>query len=368
MSGDAVADLATVMTEPPLRSVAVYVPGLQAGGAERCAAVLASGFHAAGIPTTLLVDYEATANRGFVDPAIAVVPLLGGHAITILRLARWLARERPDAVLAVDATASLKLVAARILARVPTRIYLSYHGYGQVVRGRLGRAAYRLAPVLTRLSQGTVCVSHGLARHLVADWHARADRVVAIANPIPVEHALPPADTAALARRPDVILAVGRLVPEKCYGDLIAVLHDLPPETRLVILGDGPERDALAGAAADFGDRVALPGHGSPWEAYAGARVFALTSSSESFGNVLVEALASGLPVVATDCGGPREILADGRYGYLVPVNDRGALAAALVQALRDPGDPVPRIARAATYATRQIVAAYLELMAARPN
>lgn len=368
MSGDAIANPATVMTSPRLRSIAVYVPGLQAGGAERCAAVLASGFHAAGISTTLLVDHEAEANRGFVDPAITLVPLLGGHVTTIVRLARWLARARPDAVLAVDATASLKLVAARALARVPTRIYLSYHGYGRVVRGRLGRAAYRLAPILTRLSHGTVCVSQGLARHLVADWHARADRVFAIPNPIPVEHALPPAGAAALASRPDVIVAVGRLVPEKRHADLIAALRDLPPETRLVILGDGPKRDALAEAAADLSDRVSLPGHGSPWEAYAGARVFALTSSSESFGNVVVEALASGLPVVATDCGGPREILADGRYGYLVPVGDRDALVSALARALRDPGDPAPRIARAATYATRRIVSEYLALMAGTPR
>ncbi|WP_375409495.1 glycosyltransferase [uncultured Methylobacterium sp.] len=351
------------MTTQRLRSVAVYVPGLQAGGAERTAAVLASGFHATGIPTTLLVDYEAEANRGFVAPGVRVVALPGGHGRNVLALARWLGQERPEAALAIDATASLKLVAAAALARVPTRTYLSYHGYGSVVRGRLGRLAYRLAPILTRLSVATVCVSQGLAHHLVQDWHACAERVAAVPNPIPVQHAQPPVDAAALAARPALILAVGRLVPEKRYDRLIAAFRELPSDTRLVILGEGPERAALTTAAAEFGDRVRMPGHADPWQAYADARVFALTSTSESFGNVVVEALASGLPVVATDCGGPREILAEGRFGRLVSVGDHGALVDALSRSLAEPGDPAPRVARAATYATFRVVETYLDLM-----
>ena len=351
------------MTPPRLRSIAVYVPGLHAGGAERTAAVLASGFHAAGISTTLVVDDEAEANLGFVDPGVRLVPLLGGHGRSVVRLARWLARERPEAALAIDATASLKLVAARLLSWAPTRIYLSYHGYGPVVRGRLGRLSYRLAPVLTRLSNATICVSQGLARHLVRDWHASACRVVAIPNPIPIEHAHPPADDAALAARPPIIVAVGRLVPEKRFDRLIAAFRELPSEAHLVILGEGPERAALTAATAGLDERVHVPGHENPWSAYGEARVFALTSTSESFGNVVVEALASGLPVVATDCGGPREILADGRFGRLVPVGDHGALVDALSRSLAEPGDPAPRVARAAAYATVRVVETYLDLM-----
>lgn len=346
------------------RSIAVYVPGLQAGGAERTAAVLASGFHAAGVPTTLLVDYEAEANRPFLDPGVRLVPLLGSHGRSLFRLARWLARERPDIVLAVDAVASLKLVAARHLARVPTRIVLSFHGYAGIVRGRLGRSAYTLLPALARLSEATVAVSDGLARHLVRDFRTPPGRLVAIPNPIPVERARPPADAAALRARPPRILAVGRLVPEKGYAELIAALDRCPPDTTLTILGDGPERPALERAARPLGGRVSLPGYREPWGAYAEARAFALNSVSESFGNVVVEALASGLPVVASDCGGPGEILEGGRHGRLVPVGDTGALGHALRQALADPGDPAPRIARAAEFATERVIQAYLDLFA----
>ncbi|MBX9930358.1 MAG: glycosyltransferase [Methylobacterium sp.] len=354
------------MTASRPRSIAVYVPSLQAGGAERTAAVLASGFRAAGIPTALLVDHDAEAQDGFLDQGVERVLPLGGHGRSIMRLARWLVQEQPEAAVAIDATASLKLVLARVLSRAQTRIYLSYHGYGDIVRGRIGRLAYWLAPLLTRLSNGTVCVSEGLARHLVEDWGAKAGTVTVIPNPIPVQHARPPADAAALAARPATIIAVGRMVPEKRHADLIAALRLLPPETRLVMLGDGPARDTLVAMAADLQERVSLPGHREPWAAYEAARVFALTSTSESFGNVVVEALASGLPVVSTDCGGPREILEDGRFGSLYPVGDVQALANALEEALITPGDPAPRVARASVYATSHVVDAYLDLFERR--
>lgn len=347
------------MSARRLRSVAVYVHGLRPGGAERNAAVLASGFHAAGLAITLLVDDPVGENAAFVAPGVTIVPLPGGHAASVRGLARWLAAHRPDAVLAVDAAASLKLATARVLARSPSRIVLSYHGYGGIVRGQLGKAAYRLAPILGRLSDRIVCVSEGLAQHLVRDFHAPASRVLSIPNPIPTGRALPPADAADLACRRPGIVAVGRLVPEKNFGGLIDALDRCPPDTRLTILGEGPERANLEARAARFGGRVSLPGHADPWDAYAAARVFALTSTSEAFGNVVVEALASGLPVVATACGGPDEILDGGRYGRLVPVGDGQALAAALNAALAEPGDPAPRIVRADEYDTARVVETY---------
>ena len=119
---------------------------------------------------------------------------------------------------------------------------------------------------------------------------------------------------------------------------------------RLVILGEGPERARLESevAALGLGGRVDMPGFlANPGEILAKARAFALTSRREAFSLVCVEALAHGLPVVATDCGGPREILNAPALGRIAPVGDVEAIADALAACLADPGDPAGRRARA---------------------
>jgi glycosyltransferase involved in cell wall biosynthesis len=365
-----------VLARPPAR-LAVYVPALVGGGAERAAAVLASGFRAEGREVRLFVDFLAEENRDFLDPGVAVTPLGPSHAASVRALARHLAAGRADVVLGVGGAANVKLAAAQAIAaaqalarvqaprtRVP--IVLSYHGRSDVGRGRLGLTAFTLAPLLTRQAAATVCVSQSLVRHLVEEWRGAAARVVSIPNAIPVEEARPASSEAQLRAREPVILTAGRLAPEKDFATLLRAVARLPAPARLVILGEGPERAALEGLARDLGiaGRVALPGYRpSPWDSYAQARVFALSSRSEGFGNVVVEALASGLPVVATDCGGPREILEDGRHGALVPVGDVEALAAGIARALDAPGDPVPRRDRAARFATRRVVGDYLALL-----
>ncbi len=347
-------------------SITLYVPSLMGGGAERAAAVLASGFHAAGHRVRLLVDVaEDGRNREFVDPAIPVTRLGMGHAGSLWGLARELRSGTAGVVLAFGGVANLKLVAAQALSRSRVPVVLSFHGRSDVGRGRLGGAAFRLAPGLTRRAARTVCVSDALVRHLVVGWGADATRICSIPNAVPVERARPARDAADLEGRPARIVAVGRLVPEKDFATLVRALSLLPRDVALTILGEGPERGALETLAVALGveDRVALPGYVSePWDGYAEARVFALSSRSEGFGNVVAEALASGLPVVATDCGGPREILGDGRWGALVPVGDPAAMAAALAAALAAPGDPEPRRTRAARYRPERIVEDYLAL------
>ena len=137
------------------------------------------------------------------------------------------------------------------------------------------------------------------------------------------------------------------------------------PDARLIILGEGPERPRIEAEIAALGlrDRVDLKGYvEAPWDYYARARCFALASDSESFGLVVAEALAFGLPVVTTDCGGPGEILDDGRYGLLVGVGDEAAMTQALAKALDAPGDPGPRIARARNFSVKSALDNYAAL------
>jgi glycosyltransferase involved in cell wall biosynthesis len=352
------------------RRIAVYVPALVGGGAERVAAVLASGLAVAGHETTLVVDFEAPQNNNFVDPKVEQVTLAGAHAADVARLAGFIAERRPDIALAVGASTNVKLVLAHLLARTrsraPTKIILSYHGSSTIGRGRLGWSAYPLAPLLTRYAARTVTVSDVLTAHLVDDWRGAPAHIVRIHNPVPIDRAKPAADEAALMARSPVVLALGRLSAEKDFPTLIAAMARMERnDARLVICGDGPERETLQKIARclGFAQRLELRGYiADPWSAFAEARCFALSSTSEAFGNVVVEALASGLPVVATDCGGPGEILDSGRFGTLVPIGDAAALGAAIARALDRPGDPSARIARARAFSTERIVARYLAL------
>jgi glycosyltransferase involved in cell wall biosynthesis len=146
---------------------------------------------------------------------------------------------------------------------------------------------------------------------------------------------------------PAVILALGRLVPQKDFGMLIRAFAQVrrARAARLLILGEGPERDGLAAAIAENGlqDDVQLPGWTvNPYPYMARSRLFVLSSRWEGLPTVLIEALFCGVEVVSTDCpSGPREILDGGRYGALVPVGDVDALAEAMERALsRDAARP----------------------------
>jgi glycosyltransferase involved in cell wall biosynthesis len=132
----------------------------------------------------------------------------------------------------------------------------------------------------------------------------------------------------------------------------------------LIILGEGGQRQRLSALAErlSISARVALPGFvADPYPWINRAQLLALSSRREGLGNVLVEAMALGVPVVATDCpGGVRGLLADGRLGPLVPVGDHRALATAIRSTLATPANPAALREQAAPYRIGAAAAAYL--------
>ena len=161
------------------RHIAVYVPALIGGGAERVAALLASGLARAGHDVALVVDFEATENRKLVSGEVSLRTLGGGHAGSVARLARLMREQRFDVALAIGASANIKLVAAQMISRTPTRLVLSYHGTSDAGRGSLGWSAYLLAGLLTRHATRTVCVSDYIVAHLVQEWRGCVRRTAA---------------------------------------------------------------------------------------------------------------------------------------------------------------------------------------------
>jgi glycosyltransferase involved in cell wall biosynthesis len=140
-----------------------------------------------------------------------------------------------------------------------------------------------------------------------------------------------------------LLIAAGTLAPWKGFRDLIQAMKILLEKrpARLLILGDGPSRSELEALIVDLdlSDQVLLQGFvENPLKYFANADVFVLSSHVEGLPNVLVEAMMCGCTPVSTDCPtGPRELLQNGKYGYLVPVQDPDAMAAAIEQALDHP-------------------------------
>jgi glycosyltransferase involved in cell wall biosynthesis len=140
-----------------------------------------------------------------------------------------------------------------------------------------------------------------------------------------------------------LIIAAGNLVPWKGFSDLIIAMQELLKlkKARLVILGDGPLKDELNELIERLGLKhfVKLQGFvDNPLKYFQLADIFVLSSLVEGLPNVLVEAMMCGCTPVATNCPtGPREVLQDGRFGYLVPIADPSALAAGIARAIDCP-------------------------------
>lgn len=228
----------------------------------------------------------------------------------------------------------------RLRPRVPVQVDVHGTDVALVSRGGPGATIGRFA---LGGADRVAAMSVPLAAELEAALGRRADAVV------PMPAAAPPPPTAR--PRDGVLLAVGRLVPEKGHRDLIAAVARLRDEGRdldLVIVGDGPERDRLRGDADRYGIPLTLPGARAPRELdadYQAATLVVVPSRREGFGLVAAEALARHRPVVACAAGGLTEIV-DAATGWSVPPGDVSALATAIADALDRP-EEADRRARA---------------------
>lgn len=271
----------------------------------------------------------------------------------VLRLARWLrSADAAPVVLGGMFSWNVKLLIARVLSRAQRRVVISDHNH---LLPRVQAGDRRAAFVRTMMrfayswADAIVAVSDGVAEETRALGPRVAERVVTIHNPVVdglLIEKIGGSESHAWLDDPEipVVAAMSRLVPVKNYAlllDAFARADGLGGKARLVIIGDGPEKEALECQASSLGleGRVDFVGaRDNPMPLLKKADLFVHPSNREGFGLVIVEALAAGVPVVATDCrSGPADILGGGAYGDLVPVGDLAALTAAIDRALTNP-------------------------------
>jgi glycosyltransferase involved in cell wall biosynthesis len=289
-------------------------------------------------------------------------------------LLEFVATERPRVVVSGGTRCNLLNGIARRVSPVPYRAVLTEHN---PLSGKLHRVSrkwklhsvrgiYPNADAIAGVSQG---VADELARFL-----GRRESLPALPNPVVTplfdrQRELPPAHRWLTDGGPPVLVAIGALEARKNFSLLLHAIARLRRRrpVRLIVLGEGPERRALEACARELGLAaiVSFPGFTVDVAHYLNhAAALALSSTYEGFGCVIVEALACGCPVVSTDCPyGPREILAHGRYGKLVPLGDEAAFAAALEDTLARAPDRHRLQARAREFSVAVAADRYLALM-----
>jgi glycosyltransferase involved in cell wall biosynthesis len=369
------------------KRIVFHVPSLRGGGAERVWVLMANELAARGHDVTLFVWNGDGPNAALRSDPVQLVDL--GMPITsggrfgklptirgLLRSAALYRRMQPDVVFSGPDFANLVTAVALYLSLSRAKFFPSFHAaialptrdFGSRIAGVTGSL------VAARATKG-IAVSHGVGQDLV-DRGAPRDRVAVIHNPLPPATARPgrnypwQAELEELGPGP-VVITAGRLTTVKDHSTLLRAFARLAAErpARLAIFGEGPLLAPLKAEAEALGiaGRVLFPGYVNDLDAcYRAADLFVLSSTSEGFGNVLVEAMAAGVPVVSTDAPyGPREILDGGRLGPLVPVGDAPALAEAMARVLDNPPSAELLRSRAADFELPIIGDAYEALLVA---
>jgi len=363
-----------------------YLPSFAGGGAERVFVRLANHIAERGRVVHLVVNSATGPLRDLVSDKVQLHVLGRRKAVFAMpRLVAHLRVHRPAVLIsALTRTNITALVAARLaLAATPViacernQFSVLCRNYGPIRRVLITAAVRWLYPsaravigntaevtrdiaAVARLDIGKVGVIHNPAPELLQLDLARAD----------------PANHPWFAEDSPVAIAIGRLMPQKDYPTMLRAVAQSGSDLRLLLLGEGPEREALEAEAVRLGiaDRVDFVGFRLDRFSYlVRARLFLISSITEGFPNALIEAVAAGVPAISTDCagGGAREILGSEFPDRIVPVGDAAALADVIRRVLDadtkiDLDDDQMRLARITErYQIGQVADAFLARAAA---
>ncbi len=362
-----------------LNKISIITPTLLGGGAERIAVSLANHFAECGMVVDLVVfnltgplvrDVSSNVNVVNFD-----VPKL---RYSLFRLRGYLSNNKEALIISVIRDSSILISIASWGMKIKRLLFLEQSTMYEIMSKPMWLRLFWLTCIKASYYKATFIIanSHDTKSGLVSYKLAPISKTKVIPNPVlPANHHLlknEKIDEEWLTNPTfKVIISVARLVPFKNHPFLIESFKDVyahNKNARLIIIGEGPDSQQLCVMIARLNlDKVIkfIPFQNNIYPYYANADVFALTSNWEAFGNVIVEALSAGLPVVATDCpGGPRMILKDGKYGQLVPVGDKKLFVKALIDALEKPiPDRDVLIKYAENYTVSRIASSYYKLL-----
>jgi glycosyltransferase involved in cell wall biosynthesis len=340
------------------KRLAIFLPGLYGGGAERTMLNLAVGFTERGFSVDLVLSEAVGPYLSEVPRSVRLVEL-NSRRLKALRtvaglpaLVRYLRMTRPHALLSA-LHANVIALWARCLAGIPQRMVICEQNTFSYDNQKLPKFySYLMLHLVKKYypkADSVIAVSKGVADDLAKVTKMPRRRVQVIFNPV-ITHEV----EAKVKEKLDhpwfnngndipVVLAIGRLTAQKDFNTLIEAFAKVRQkyEVRLLILGEGEERPKLENSVKEHNleEDVMLPGFvPNPYQYLAQAALFVLSSRWEGLPTVLIEALYCKTQIIATDCpSGPREILNNGLYGDLVPVGSAAVMAQAIESGLNNP-------------------------------
>lgn len=355
------------------RHIVFFTSSMGDGGAQRTIANLAAGFSEKGYTVDLLLLSAEGPYLEQLPSSVKVIEIDAGRALSsILKVRSYLKSLQPD----VLCSTMEYLNVTALLAGFGTDVDILIRGANlRSMKHRSGMIEwiqFGLATVLYRTADAIVAVSEDARDDFANYYHLPIESINTIYNPVMIDEirrqadeqvSLPSSDTAIR------LISVGRLSEEKDTSTAIRALAHLRDthDVELLLLGEGEQQEQLETLAAELNVDNYVHFFGfvdNPFPYMRAADALVLSSKSEGFGHVIVEAMACGTPVVATDCpGGPSEIIDDGTYGQLVPVGDHEALAEAITATLANPIEKKRLLERARRFEYDKITEAHIDLL-----
>lgn len=356
--------------------ICFFIPSLNAGGAEKMLIKLANHFAKKNDFYIFFIVLRGGLLTKDLDlENIKLINLQKKRALySIFSLARMLKDIQPDVTFSALGHANVTAVISRIVSRTKTRVIISERStisnaplFTSKIKSKINKYVYRFFYLK---SDGIIAISNGVREDLVKTLSIPESKISVIYNPaypeniekvIPIERSeLLNDDTTKF------IITVGRLEKAKDFLTLLRSINLIKDNNlHLFILGEGSQRPLLERYITEhnLSDIVTLQGFvEEPYRWLKSADLYVCSSAWEGFGNSLVEAMACGLPVVSTDCAGPKEILGD--LGKLVPVGDEVLMADAILNALKAQNNNVFR-ERAKYFSINKISEQYLKVLMA---
>lgn len=350
------------------------------GGIGRNLVNLSNSFLKFGCQVELLTETRSNRHEKMIRDSVHINTLKTTHAILgVPQFAKYLVTRKPAVILTPILRHTILAIKARRITGVPSKIFTNIHNTYSMAYAGLSEKKFssRIRKFQKYYPQcdGRIAVSRGVAEDFSNLTSIPISSIITIYNPIVTEDLLQQAAKPLnhpwfRKGQPPVILSVGRLEKQKNFPLLIEAFDMLRREKgincRLMIVGEGSQKNILVERVwrSPFKEDICLHGYSdNPFSLMRGSSIMVLSSSWEGFGNVLVEAMAVGTPVLSTDCPhGPMEILEDGKFGTLVPPGDPAALAMAILNDLRNPRLPEMLKVAAAKFEAGTIARSYLKI------